>query len=798
MKKGHFKVNFIVVCLLALSLFVACNNNSNPPHEHVYEEAWQKLDDTHHVKKAICEHTDEALKEEHNWNDVVEVIPATTENEGSGTKTCKDCGHKITVTIPKVPVYKFADTYVIDRAYNGKAIEIDKSKVINSHTSEAVSEEDVGAIDFKEKEALDSSYESTPPTDAGAYVVRVSVKDSSFTKEFTISKKELTGVLELPASGQYKGEEYVIDSYDLKDAKHGVIPGETVTLLNIRTHKDAGEKVEVADRGTVDNQNYKYASDFKILYTITPRSITTPITVTKPYDSSNEILYSDWSSVSDVLAADKVNLELRVDVNDVNVGSGHSISYIEFRDKDGNETANYEIDWDNITTSITPRKLTMSKEYEHTYDGKNEIFINGDDYWNEEIYDEVILYVTMNSANGGASVQSAEVYKGVIGGEDELTGNYAIDIADVKVSIVPKKLKGSLNHQFVYNGEKDYRIDPLSGFTGFVNEGESIENYSLLVRFENKDIDTSAVQSLSLREKTNIESKNYYIDIADVSLSRTPKSLKAKIIPTKEYDGYSSVSLLHGDLDGVMGSDQPILEVTMNSINAGAGHQSHKIIRANGSVDPNYTIADNDPNALLAKIKPRELTLQPYSIPSTGSKYRYFYLGPINGAKGTVNNDIIKVKFTNNKANWNPGDTISTVSADSIIEVIDNVNYKVVGALLYQIKILKDFKDEGALKYFEPNGVLRNPSRFKVTAAGDVFKYSLPMAQSGTNYCIYVKSENGSQMVEITNITVVNSSSSDEILYVDADDFSFSAKGNAELYIHNLPVGDYKAWYTIE
>ena len=72
------------------------------------------------------------------------------------------------------------------------------------------------------------------------------------------------------------------------------------------------------------------------------------------------------------------------------------------------------------------------------------------------------------------------------------------------------------------------------------------------------------------------------------------------------------------------------------------------------------------------------------------------------------------------------------------------------------------------------------------------------MAQSGTNYCIYVKSENGSQMVEITNITVVNSSSSDEILYVDADDFSFSAKGNAELYIHNLPVGDYKAWYTIE
>lgn len=31
MKKGHFKVNFIVVCLLALSLSVACNNNSPPP-----------------------------------------------------------------------------------------------------------------------------------------------------------------------------------------------------------------------------------------------------------------------------------------------------------------------------------------------------------------------------------------------------------------------------------------------------------------------------------------------------------------------------------------------------------------------------------------------------------------------------------------------------------------------------------------------------------------------------------------------------------------------------------------------
>ena len=796
MKKGHFKINFIVVCLLALSLFVACNNNSSPPHEHVYEEAWQKLDDTHHVKKAVCEHTDEALKEEHNWNDVVEVISATTESEGSGTKTCKDCGHEITVTIPKLPVYKFADTYIIDRAYNGKAIEIDKSQIINSHTSEAVSEEDVGAIDYKAKDALDSSYEPTPPTDAGTYVVRVSVKDSSFTKEFTISKKELTGVLELPASGQYKGEEYVIASYDLKDAKLGVIPGETVTLLNIRTHKDAGEKVEVADRGTVENQNYKYASDFKILYTITPRTITTPITVTKQYDSSNEILYSNWSSVSDVLAVDKGNLELRVDVNDVNVGSGHSISYIEFRDKDGNETANYEIDWDNITTSITPRKLTMTKEYNHIYDGKNEIWIEDANYLDGGIFDDVELKVTMAGANSGASVQSAEFYIAIMGGggEDELTDNYFIDKADVKVAIVPKKLEGSLNHQFVYNGDKDYRIDTLSGFTGFVNEGESIENYSLLVRFENKDIDTPAVQSLSLREKTNIESKNYYIAIDDVTLSRTPKSLKAKKIPTKEYDGYPSVSLLHGDLDGVMGSDQPILEVTMNSINVDAVHQSHKIIRANGSVDPNYTIADNDPNALKAEIKPRELTLQPYSIPSTGLKYRYFNLGPRNGAKGTVNNEIIKVKFENNKANWNPGDTISTISADSKFSVIDNTNYKVVGALLYQIKILKDIEDKGKLRYASSSG-LSLVSTFTVTSESDVFKYTLE-SSAGNNYKIVV--EKDGESVDKSKLTLVNSSNLNEILYLDADDLTFNAEGNVDLYIYNLPVGKYSAWYELK
>lgn len=251
--------------------------------------------------------------------------------------------------------------------------------------------------------------------------------------------------------------------------------------------------------------------------------------------------------------------------------------------------------------------------------------------------------------------------------------------------------------------------------------------------------------------------------------------------------------MLHGDLDGVMGSDQPILEVTMNSINAGAGHQSHKIIRANGSVDPNYTIADNDPNALLAKIKPRELTLQPYSIPSTGSKYRYFYLGPRNGAKGTVNNDIIKVKFENNKANWNPGNTISTVSADSIIEVIDNANYKVVGALLYQIKILKDIEDKGKLKYASSSG-LSIVSSFTVTSESDVFKYTLE-SSAGNNYKIVVKKDGES--VDKSKLTLVNSSNLNEILYLDADDLTFNAEGNVDLYIYNLPAGNYSAWYEI-
>lgn len=31
MKKGHFKINLVVICLLMLTLFVACNNNSTPP-----------------------------------------------------------------------------------------------------------------------------------------------------------------------------------------------------------------------------------------------------------------------------------------------------------------------------------------------------------------------------------------------------------------------------------------------------------------------------------------------------------------------------------------------------------------------------------------------------------------------------------------------------------------------------------------------------------------------------------------------------------------------------------------------
>lgn len=152
------------------------------------------------------------------------------------------------------------------------------------------------------------------------------------------------------------------------------------------------------------------------------------------------------------------------------------------------------------------------------------------------------------------------------------------------------------------------------------------------------------------------------------------------------------------------------------------------------------------------------------------------------------------MKFENNKANWNPGDTISTISADSKFSVIDNTNYKVVGALLYQIKILKDIEDKGKLRYASSSG-LSLVSTFTVTSESDVFKYTLE-SSAGNNYKIVV--EKDGESVDKSKLTLVNSSNLNEILYLDADDLTFNAEGNVDLYIYNLPVGKYSAWYELK
>lgn len=122
-------------------------------------------------------------------------------------------------------------------------------------------------VEYKLKDAADSTYTSDKPTDAGDYTLRVSVAADGFyqaasaTQDFSISQKELNVVNVTIKNKQYDGE----CSAEIATAElDGVVPGDAVSLINgIPTFTAADEADNVPVKFTEftivgeDAANYK-------------------------------------------------------------------------------------------------------------------------------------------------------------------------------------------------------------------------------------------------------------------------------------------------------------------------------------------------------------------------------------------------------------------------------------------------------------------------------------------------------------------------------------------------------------
>jgi len=105
-----------VTAALALGM-MSCEQNVDT-HEHTFAIEWTS-DATHHWHAATCEHTTEVKdKVEHSFGDYVSNNDATTEADGTKTRTCSVCGYEDTVTdegskIVATPIFSVASGEVV-------------------------------------------------------------------------------------------------------------------------------------------------------------------------------------------------------------------------------------------------------------------------------------------------------------------------------------------------------------------------------------------------------------------------------------------------------------------------------------------------------------------------------------------------------------------------------------------------------------------------------------------------------------------------------------------------------------
>lgn len=429
-----------------------------PPHEHEFDlTAWEHDGDSH-WRKAVCEHTDEVKdKAAHTWDDGTVTTDPAPGSPGVMTYKCTVCKHTKTEPIPAQGATKFASTYTPGKTYDKTPIEIDSTNVVRvvGGTEVPVPQEQILKVEFKTKDAEDSAYTATAPTNAGSYTVKVTVagtpewEEGAFTHDFTIDAIVLVGSYTHPTELTYNGNTQTLPDLTLK---HGdldcILEGDEVHITDIETKgKDAG----TWHVGFIvsEGQNYKSPNDgseFHIKATVKPIVVKTSINATKVYDGNATIIHKDWTAVSEILEVENRTLELWIEMEDSNVVAGGEgvIDSYEFRYRTSpgtvSPTGNYEIDRSLLKGTITPRQLTLRSIPTKVYNGTNIVELLDDQLEGLVGSDNPILSITMTGEDVESEYES-HVVKFVSGA---LASNYYVADDDpnmLQANITKKVLK---------------------------------------------------------------------------------------------------------------------------------------------------------------------------------------------------------------------------------------------------------------------------------------------------------------------------------------------------------------------
>lgn len=252
-------------------------------HVHTFNDKVWQTDENNHWHPATCAHTDEkGSLGKHVWDEGKTSIPADYGKAGEKTFTCTEC--KATKTEPiaaldsKENTLSLAKENILSKTYDGTPFALTVAEFVYNGDGKV-------AFSYKLKVEGDDKYTEQAPTNAGEYIVKVSIQGTSEWKgiEGTFDLIIVKKALSITGTKIYDAIEIITND---KIKITGVLEGDEVTITITMKSANVGAEIESFKMTGSEADNYSLAEE-DILVDIVKATIGDNFTISNANEYNN-------------------------------------------------------------------------------------------------------------------------------------------------------------------------------------------------------------------------------------------------------------------------------------------------------------------------------------------------------------------------------------------------------------------------------------------------------------------------------------------------------------------------------
>lgn len=227
-------------------------------HVHTFNDKVWQTDENNHWHPATCAHTDEkGSLGKHVWDEGKTSIPTDYGKAGEKTFTCTEC--KATKTEPiaaldsKENTLSLAKENILSKTYDGTPFALTVAEFVYNGDGKV-------AFSYKLKVEGDDKYTEQAPTNAGEYIVKVSIQGTSEWKgiEGTFDLIIVKKALSITGTKIYDANEIITND---KIKITGVLEGDEVTITITMKSANVGAEIESFKMTGSEADNYSLAEE---------------------------------------------------------------------------------------------------------------------------------------------------------------------------------------------------------------------------------------------------------------------------------------------------------------------------------------------------------------------------------------------------------------------------------------------------------------------------------------------------------------------------------------------------------